>query len=165
MTAEVAGDAIAQLLANVERVFDADTLHEVYPDVPAPRVTLDLPGAEPEPLHVFVWGTARDFGAEQFVTGAYVEATFHLWVTAIASASTSEEAARIANAYQSMIVQCALVDPLLGGTASDAYPPEIKEADAWADASGRRHAGYLIDLGYSTIVSASQAVARALGKE
>lgn len=159
---DVAGPIIAKVYDHLQTLFDADVLHAVFPDLPVPRVTLDMPGAEPEPLHVFVWGTARDFGAEQFVTGAYMEASFHVWVTVIASASTSEQAAEVANAYQAMVMQMALCDPLLGNLAVDAYSPEIREADAWADTSGRRHAGYLIDLGYSVNIGASPVVAQAL---
>ena len=162
---DVAGPVIAKVYESLQKLFASEVMEEIFPDVPLPRVTLDLPGAEPEPLHVFVWGTARDFGAEQFVTGAYMEASFHIWVTAIGTSSTSEEASRIANAYQAMVMQLSLCDPLLGGIATDAYSPEIREADAWADASGRRHAGYLIDLGYTVTIGASQAVAQALKKE
>lgn len=159
---DVAGKAIAKVLDHLKKIFSKDIIDDIYTDIPAPRVTLDLPGAEPEPLHVFVWGTARDFDAEQFLTGAHMEASFHVWVTVLGSSSTSEEASRIANAYQALVMQMCLIDPLLGGIASDAYSPVIKESESWADTSGRRHAGYLIDLQYSVEISASEAVARAI---
>lgn len=159
---DVAGPVIAKVYSHIQKLFSKEVLKEVFPDVPVPRVTLDLPGAEPEPLHVFVWGTARDFDAEQFLTGASMEASFHVWVTVLGSSSTSEEASRIANAYQALVMQMCLIDPDLGGICTDAYSPVVKESDAWADASGRRHAGYLIDLQYSVEISASEAVARAI---
>lgn len=165
MPQDVAGLAIARVNEYLHKVFSEKVLHEVFPDVPVPRVTLDLPGQEPEPLHVFTWGTARDFDATGFLTGASMEATFHVWVTVVASSSTSEEASRIANAYQALVMQMSLVKPTLDGLASYGYAPVIRESESWADASGRRHAGYLIDLGYETIIGASQAVALALEKE
>lgn len=159
---DVAGAAIAKVHEHMQKIFSKEVLGEIYPDVPVPRVTLDLPGDEPEPLHVFTWGTARDFGAEGFLSGAYMEASFHIWVTVIATASTSDVAARIANAYQAMATQMSLCDPLLSGICTDAMSPEIKEADAWADQSGRRHAGYLIDFGYTTTIQAAASVAKVL---
>lgn len=156
---DVSGPAIERVESHLRKLFAADCLGQVFPGVPAPRVTLDLPGDEPEPLHVFVWGTARDFDAESFVTGAVMEASFHIWVTCIATASTSEDAAHVANAYQAMVVQMCLADPTLGGLCSDALSPVVKEADAWADADGRRHAGYLMDLGYTVNIQLSPKVA------
>lgn len=161
----IAGPVISKVFDNLQKIFSKDVLNSVFPDVPVPMVSLDLPGSEPEPLHVFVWGTARDFDTEQFVTGAHMEISFHVWVTVIATSSTSEDASRIANKYQSMVMQMSLCSPTLGNIASDAFSPKIKEAESWADVDGRRHAGYLIDLGYSVIVSASPFVAQALAKE
>lgn len=159
---DIAGSAIERVFSSMRKIFSEEVLRAVYPDVPAPRVTLDMPGSEPEPLHVFVWGTARDFDAESFLTGACMEASFHVWVTLVASASSSEEASRIANAYQAMALQLCLCDPLLGGLCTDATAPTVKEADSWADSSGRRHAGYLLDFCYSTSIQAAKEVANVL---
>ena len=162
---DVAGEAIARVHAAMQALFAPDVLPEIVEGVPVPRVTLDMPGDEPEPLHVFTWGTARDFGAEGFLSGAYIEASFHVWITVVATASTSDEAARIANAYQAVVMQLPLNDPTLGGICSDALAPTVRESDAWGDADGRRHAGYLLDLGYSKIIQAAPAAASALRAE
>lgn len=162
---DVAGEAIARVNEHMHKLFSQEVMEQVFPDVPVPRVTLDMPGSEPEPCHVFTWGVARDFDAEGFLSGAYMEASFHIWVTVIATASSSEEASRVANAYQALVMQMCLVDPTLDGLCNDAYAPVIQEADSWVDADGRRHAGYLLDLGYSTTIGASPAVAQALKKE
>lgn len=159
---DVSGEVIAKVYDNLQRIFTKEVVEQLYDDIPVPRVTLDLPGNEPEPLHVFVWGVARDFDAEQFLTGAHMSASFHVWITVLGTSSTSEEASRIANAYQALVMQMCLIDPTLCGLVEDAYSPVIKEAEAWADESGRRHAGYLLDLQYSVVISASDAVAQAL---
>lgn len=159
---DVAGEAIQAVYANVQKVFTAEVIEETFPGVPVPRVSLDMPGDEPEPLHVFVWGTARNFDAEGFLSGSYIEASFHVYVSVIATSSTAERASEIANAYQALALQLVVVDPLLGGIVTDSLAPKIEESATWVDASGSRHAGYLLDFGYTKYISASEAVARAL---
>lgn len=164
---DVSGKAIVRVHESMRRIFSEDVIESVLPGqgIPAPRVTLDLPGQEPEPLHVFTWGTARDFEPEGFLTGAYMQCTFHVWVSLIASASSSERAAEIANAYQALALQLSLNDPLLGGLCIDAEAPAVREAEAWSDQSGRRHAGYLLDFGYTTQIQAAKAVADVLKED
>ena len=42
-------------------------------------------------------------------------------------------------------LQVTLCDTFLGGLASQVMLPQIKEADAWKDDDGKRHAGCLLD--------------------
>lgn len=158
MMPDVAGPAIARVHADLEALFSR--LDELAPDVPRPRVTLDMPGSEPEPLHVFAWGTAREFGVAGLLTGSVLMVTFHVWVTVASTASTPEEASRIANAYQAVAMQIPLVDTQLGGAVDEIGAPQVKEADAWGDADGRRHAGYLLDFEAAVKVAASPEAAR-----
>ena len=51
---DIAGSAIERVFSSMRKIFSEEVLKAVYPDVPTPRVTLDMPGSEPEPLHVFV---------------------------------------------------------------------------------------------------------------
>ena len=153
MIPDVAGPAIARVHADLQALFGR--LDELAPGIPKPRVTLDLGTPEPEPLHVFTWGTAREFGIAGLLSGRVCKVTFHVWVTVVASASTSEEAARVANAYQAVTLQVPLVDTQLGGTVIEIGAPQVKEADAWCDADGRRHAGYLLDFEAAARVAAS----------
>lgn len=158
MIADVAGPAIMRVHADLEALFSR--ISELAPNVPRPRVTLDLPGSEPEPLHVATWGTAREFGVLGFLTGGVLEVTFHVWVTVAATAPTSDEATRIANAYQAVAMQLPLVDIDLGGAANEIGVPQVKEAESWGDSDGRRHAGYLLDYEVSVNVAASPEAAR-----
>lgn len=157
----VAGPAIARLLADVERLFaHADELMGVT----VPRVTLDLPAADPEPNHVFVWGTARDFGVAGALSNFSVTVTWHVWLTCVATGTTAEDAAATANAYQAIALQVPLVDITLGGTVGEIGAPQVKESESWADADGRRHAGYLLDFEMSKTIFPSDE-ARALIEE
>ena len=158
MIADVAGPAIMRVHADLEALFSR--ISDLAPNVPRPRVTLDLPGSEPEPLHVATWGTAREFGVSGFLTGGVLGVTFHVWVTVAATAPTSDEAARIANAYQAVAMQLPLVDIDLGGAANEIGVPQVKEAESWGDSDGRRHAGYLLDYEVSVSVAASPEAAR-----
>lgn len=159
---DVAGAAIQAVYGHLKKIFDEEVMSQVFPGIPVPRVSLDMPGDEPEPLHVFVWGTARNFDAEGFLSGSYIEASFHVYVTVIATASTAERASEIANAYQALALQLVIVDPLLGGLVTDSLAPKIEESATWVDSTGSRHAGYLLDIGYTKYISASEAVARAI---
>lgn len=161
MIPDVAGPAIARINADIEALFEH--IDKLVPGTPKPRVTLDLPASDPEPLHVFTWGTARDFGVTGLLSGQVVQVTFHVWVTVVATASTSEEAARIANAYQAIALQVPLVDTDLGGVVEELGIPQVKESDTWADQSGHRHAGYLLDFEASVNVSASHEAAKIIG--
>lgn len=153
MIPDVAGPAIERVHADLRALFAR--VEDLAPGVPSPRVTLDLPASEPEPLHVFTWGTARDFGIAGLLSGNVYRVTFHMWVTVVATASTPEDAARIAAAYQAVVLQVPLVDTQLGGAVEEIGAPQVKEADAWGDADGRRHAGYLLDFEAAVHVSAS----------
>ena len=123
MMPDVAGPAIRRVHADLEALLSR--VGELAPGTPAPRVTLDLPGSEPEPLHAFVWGTAREFGVAGLLTGSVLQVTFHVWAT---------------------------VDEI--------GAPQVKAADAWGDADGRRHAGYLLDFEATVRVPASHEAAR-----
>lgn len=155
MSFDVAGPAIARVHSDMQALFSR--LDEIVPNVPKPRVTLDLPSSDPEPLHAFVWGTARDFGIAALLTGNVLQVTFHIWATVVATASTSEEAVRVANAYQAVALQVVLADPQLGGSVNEIGAPQVKEAEAWGDSDGKRHAGYLLDYEVSVDVAASAA--------
>ena len=141
----VLGPVMERFHADVEALFSPSALQAMGLDVPAPRVTFDLPNAEPEPLHVWTWGTAREFDVLGLLTGGTLKVSYHIWLGVVATSSTAEEAARIANAYQNVALQIPLCDQMLARTALELGAPAIREAEAWADADGRRHAGYLLD--------------------
>lgn len=149
---------IARIDKNMRALFAPEALEVLCPGIPAPYVSLDLDTPEPRPLHVFTWGTAREFSVDRELTGRFFNVGFHVWVTLVASASTSDEAARVANNYQSVAVQMTLADPTLSGCAYEVMVPQVRESDAWADADGRRHAGYLLDYEVHVLVAASKEV-------
>ena len=155
MISLVSENAIARIDRDLRLLFSKSSLDILYPDVPAPLVTLDLIGIDPEPLHVFTWGTARDFSVAGSLSGQIISIEFHVWVTLVATASTSDEAARIANAYQAIALQMTLCDTTLGGEVDEVFVPSVKESDSWADQDGRRHSGYLLDFGVKKYVEAS----------
>lgn len=152
LTGGITGPAIQRIYDDARAVFGS------LADVRVPRVTLDLPGSDPEPFHVFVWGTARQFDIAGALTGNIILVTFRVRMTLIASGATADDAADIANAYLARAVQITLCDPTLGGTVEEVGWPQITEADAWADQSGRRHAGYLLEFEASKYVAADPAV-------
>lgn len=154
MIGDVSGRAIERVHADLSALFG--NLDRLAPGIPAPRVTIDLPSAEPDPLHVSVWSAPRDFGVTGTLSGCVIEVTYHIWVTLVATGSTAEAAAKVANAYQAVAVQLPLVDNDLGGSVNEVGVPQVKEADAWADSDGRRHAGYLLEYQVSTTVCASE---------
>ena len=158
---QVAGPAIIQMYEDVKAVFARieDLMGE---DVREPRVTLDLPGDDPEPFHVFVHGTARDFGIAGALTGQVIAVTFHIWVTCIASGPTAEAAVETANDYQALLLQIPLNDVTLHGTVDELGAPQVREAESWFDQSGRRHAGYLLEYEALKRVAASPDVAAIL---
>lgn len=147
----VAWDAIARLYEDVTALYGSDTVLDGHAK---PRVTLDLPGSDPEPFHVFVWGTPRDFDVAGMLTGSVVLVTFHIWLTCIASGSTAEDAAACANRYQAIAMQVPLCDVTLGGAVRELGAPQVREAEAWADPDGKRHAGFLLEYEASVPVSA-----------
>lgn len=153
---DVTQEIIAQVNANLEALFAPDVFARFYPDVPAPVVSLELLGNEPEPLHVFTWSTAREFSIEQNLSGADLQVSFHVWVTCIGTGSTADDAAEAANAYHSMILQMVMNDVTLHGLASEILIPQVQETDAWADPDGRRHCGYLLDLEVRKWISPDQ---------
>lgn len=154
--ADIAWEPIRALHSDVAALFaHADGL--LGPDVPVPRVTLDLPAGDPEPLHVFTLTNARDFEVVGFLTGSVVRMTFWVDVVCVATATTMEEAARIANAYQALLVQVALCDPTLGGACEEVGAPQAADYRTWADADGRRHAGYRMGFNVARDVAASAA--------
>lgn len=144
---QVTAPVIARIYEDMQALFAAEALEVLAPGTPAPQVTLDLPRDEPYPLHVFVWGLPREFAIEEILTnmGDALEISFHVWATLVATSSTAEEAARIANEYLGIALQVTLCDTFLGGLASQVMLPQIKEADAWKDDDGKRHAGCLLD--------------------
>lgn len=154
---QVAGPAILQMHEDVRRVF-ANVEALMGEDVREPRVTLDLPGDDPEPFHVFVHGTARDFDIAGALTGGVIGVTFHIWVTCIASGPTAEEAVATANDYQALLLQIPLNDVTLHGTVDELGAPQVREAESWSDQSGRRHAGYLLEFEALKRIAASTAV-------
>lgn len=158
---QVAGPAILRMLADVEAVM-ANTADLCGEDVRKPRVTLDVPGEQPEPFHVAVHGEARDFGIAGALTGAVIGVTFHIWVTAVASGPTAEAAVATANEYQALLLQIPLNDVTLGGTVDELGAPQVREAESWSDPDGRRHAGYLLEFEALKRVAASPDVARIL---
>ena len=62
---DIAQRIIAQVDADLQAILAPEVFARYYPDVPAPTVSLEMLGTQPEPLHVFTWSTARDFGIEQ----------------------------------------------------------------------------------------------------
>lgn len=154
----IAEPVVAKLHENIETLFSPDALAVLCPGIPAPFVSLDLETPEPKPLHVFTWSTVREFSVAKELTGHLFNIGFHVWVTLVATASTPEEAARIANSYQAVALQMTLADLTLDGVAYELMVPQVKESDAWADHDGRRHAGYLLDYEAHVLVGASDAV-------
>lgn len=127
-------------------------------DVPEPAVTLDLPATDPEPLHVFTLTNAHDYEVVGFLTNGVVQLSFDVDVVCVATADSMEEAARIANAYQSLLLQVTLCDGDLGGTVQEVGAPQVADYRTWVDADGRRHAGYRLSYNMTKDVAASAAV-------
>lgn len=143
----VAGPCIQRIHRDAGLLFSQASLDALHGrGIPAPKVTLDLPRDEPEGLHVFTWGTAREFGIAGALTNYVITVTFHVWMTVLAAAGTAERAAEIAAAYQATALQIPLADITLGGEAVEVGAPAIRQAEAWGDGNGRRHAGYLLDF-------------------
>ena len=152
---DITGAAISRLFRDAQLVFSGENL----PDgLTAPRVTLDLPATDPEPFHVFVWGQAREFVNVTYLTGKVYQLTFKVRMTIVASGSTAEDAADTANAYLARAVQITLCDTQLGGAVEQIGVPQIVSSDAWADQSGRRHAGYLLEYEVAKTVAADTAI-------
>ena len=153
---DIAWEPIVRMRADLGALFSrcAELLGD---DVPAPRVTLDLPASDPEPFHVFALSNARDFEVAGFLSGSIVRLAFWIDVVCVATATSVEEAARIANAYQSLLVQVPLCDPLLGGTVEEVGAPQVADYRTWSDADGRRHAGYRMGFNVCKYAQASQA--------
>jgi hypothetical protein len=158
MIKPVAGPVIDRVHADLEALFSR--ISELAPGVQEPRVTIDLPATDPEPFHVFVWGTAREFGVSGALTGCILTVTYHIWVTVVATGATSADAARVANAYQAIAMQVPIIDTQLGGTVEEIGIPQVREADAWADQNGSRHAGYLLDFEVAVNVAADATAAK-----
>ena len=160
--ADIFGPAIERLHRDAQLVFSGENM----PDgVTAPRVTLDLPATDPEPFHVFVWGQAREVVNVTYLTAKVYQLTFEVRMTIVASGSTAEDAASTANAYLARAVQITLCDTQLGGAADEVGVPQIVESEAWADQSGRRHAGYLVEYEVARTVAASPAIETLLEEE
>ena len=157
---DICGPAIERIYADSVAIFAAENLPE---GLTAPRVTLDLPATDPEPFHVFTWGQARQFTNVGFLTHKVYSVTFIVRMTLVASGSTAEDAARIANEYLARAVQITLCDTQLGGAADEVGVPQIVSSDAWADQSGRRHAGYLLEYEVSKTVAADPAIEELIG--
>ena len=107
---------------------------------------------------MFVWGQAREFVNVTYLTGKVYQLTFKVRMTLVASGSTAEDAAATANAYLARAVQITLCDTQLGGAADEVGVPQIVSSDAWADQSGRRHAGYLLEYEVSKTVACDTAI-------
>lgn len=129
-------------------------------DVPEPKVSLELPAGDPEPMHVFVLTNAHDFSVVGFLSNMTVRMAFDVDVVCVATADTVEEAARIANAYQSLLLQVPLVDNDLGGTVEEVGAPQVADYRTWVDADGRRHAGYRLSFNMTKDVAANAAAAQ-----
>ena len=157
---DICGPAIERIYEDSVAVFAAENLPE---GLTAPRVTLDLPATDPEPFHVFTWGQARQFTNVGFLTHKVYSVTFIVRMTLVASGSTAEDAARTANEYLARAVQITLCDTQLGGAADEVGVPQIVSSDAWADQSGRRHAGYLLEYEVSKTVAADPAIEELIG--
>lgn len=158
---QITAPVIARIYADMQALFAPEALEVLSPGTPAPQVTLDQPQDKPFPLHVFVWGLPSNFAIEEILTaqGDVLEISFHVWATLIATSSTAEEAARIANEYLGIALQVTLCDTFLGGLASQVMLPQIKEADAWKDEDGKRHAGCLLDYEVRVHFARSKAAA------
>lgn len=150
---DIAWEPIARIVADLGALF-AKTSDLLGGDVPEPRVTLDLPASDPEPFHVFALSNVRDFEVVGFLSGSVVKLAFWMDVVCVATATSVEEAARIANAYQSLLVQVPLCDPLLGGKVEEVGAPQVADYRTWTDADGRRHAGYRLGFNVSKYVQA-----------
>ena len=157
---DICGPAIQRIYDDSVAIFAGENLPE---GLTAPRVTLDLPATDPEPFHVFTWGQARQFTNVGFLTHKVYQVTFIVRMTLVASGSTAEDAARIANEYLARAVQITLCDTQLGGAADEVGVPQIVSSDAWADQSGRRHAGYLLEYEVSKTVAADPAIEELIG--
>lgn len=157
---DICGPAIQRIYEDSVAIFAGENLPE---GLTAPRVTLDLPATDPEPFHVFTWGQARQFTNVGFLTHKVYQVTFIVRMTLVASGSTAEDAARIANEYLARAVQITLCDTQLGGAADEVGVPQIVSSDAWADQSGRRHAGYLLEYEVSKTVAADPAIEELIG--
>ena len=157
---DITGAAIERIHADAVAIFAGENLPE---GLVAPRVTLDLPSTDPEPFHVFVWGQARQFTNVGFLTHKVYSVTFVVRMTIVASGSTAEDAARTANEYLARAVQITLCDTQLGGAVEEVGVPQIVSSDAWADQSGRRHAGYLLEYEVSKTVAADPAIEELIG--
>lgn len=143
---DIAWEPICRIQADVKALFDA-TEQLLGDDVPSPRVTLDLPAENPEPLHVFTLSCGRNFAVAGFLSNRIVRMTFDIEVVCVATATTMEEAARIANAYQSLLVQIPLVDPTLGGYVREIGAPQVVDYSTWTDHyDGKNHAGYRLSF-------------------
>lgn len=153
---DIAWEPISRMTADLQALF-AECAGLLGEDVPEPRVTLDLPASDPEPFHVFALSNARDFEVTGYLTGNIVKLAFWIDVVCVATATSVEEAARIANAYQSLLVQVPLVDPLLGGTVEEVGAPQVADYRTWADSDGRRHAGYRMGFNVSKYAQAVEA--------
>jgi len=157
---DITGEAIQRIYADAQAIFTDTTLGE---GVTVPRVTLDLPTTDPEPFHVFVWGQAREFTNVGFLTRDVYLVSFKVRMTLVASGSTTEDAASTANEYLAAAVQITLCDTQLGGAVDEIGIPQITLSEAWADQSGRRHAGYAIEYECSKTVAADPAIKSLLG--
>lgn len=155
----VAWPAVARVHADVAALFAESA--SLIPGVPRPRVTLDLPAGDPEPFHVFTLSTADSFAVEGALSNGTVKLSFDVQVVCVATGPTAEAAAEAANAYQALVMQVPLCDPLLGGCANEVGAPQVADHRVWQDADGRRHAGYRLAMNVSVNVSPS-AEARAV---
>lgn len=162
MIEQITAAAIDRINRNMHALFAPDVVEELCDNVPAPYVSLDVQTYEPKPLHVFTWGTAFDFDVSRGLTADIHNIGFHVYVTLLASSSTPEEAARVANNYLAIAVQMTLADPKLGGEAYEVMVPQIKEADTWADQDGKRHAGYLLDYEVHVMRAANETIQKIL---
>lgn len=162
MTTDIVSPVIERIYADIQKIYaDAEALD----GAPEPRVTMDLPAADPEPNHVFVWGTARDFGVAGSLSNLTIEVTYHVWLTVVATGTTADMAAERANRYQSLALQIPLTDEQLHGPlCNEVGVPQVRESDAWADPEGRRHAGYLLDFEVSKYVSPDEHIASLIGE-
>jgi hypothetical protein len=162
MIDQITANIIDRIDKNMHALFAPDVVEELCDNIPAPYVSLDLETYEPRPLHVFTWGTARDFDVSRGLTAGFYNIGFHVYVTIVASSSTSEEAARIANNYQAIAIQMTLADPTLGGAAYEVMVPQVQEAQSWFDQDGKRHAGYLLDYEVHVMVQTSKTIKQIL---
>lgn len=161
-TTDIVSPVVERIYQDIRAIY-AD--EEALDGAPEPRVTMDLPAADPEPNHVFVWGTARDFGVAGSLTNRIVAVTFHVWLTVVATGTTADMAADYANRYQSLALQIPLCDSeLQGRICTEIGVPQVRESDAWADPDGRRHAGYLLDFEVSKYVSPDSHIESLIGE-